>query len=367
MTEAPAPSSTRKYEILTGLVIIGFIFGGFALGEAGLRAIQYAKFGTQASVEGTSAFYKDEATGLRLIRPSQQMGKIKINALGFRGDDVPLPKPKDVIRLLFIGSSTTYDAAASETENWPTKTVQMLREAAPQCKFDFVNAGQPGYSTKAMLTLYEAKLRDLGGDVAIILAGDINSDLDWLAVQQGFSADHYQPSVLAQHSVLWGKLAKNLEIIERQRSAFSRAGKAKVDLPALAGRFEGRVDALVGALQRDNVDVLMNMIGSQLREDQSPDQQVRAGNSNLFYMPNFALQDIMATRLAYNDVIKELSAAGKFETLNGNLSVPADAFHYEDSAHFRPPGSAVMARNTAQQLLVSTALNDEMRDRGCQP
>src|SRR5918998_2099384 len=100
--------SDRKHEILTGLILLGLTFGMFLVGELGLRFVQLARFGVQDSVEESSAFYRDPATGLRLIRPNQKLGQVRINNLGLRGPDVAVNKPMGVVRLLFLGSSTTY-------------------------------------------------------------------------------------------------------------------------------------------------------------------------------------------------------------------------------------------------------------------
>ncbi|MEE4189213.1 MAG: SGNH/GDSL hydrolase family protein, partial [Roseobacter sp.] len=214
-----ATGNTRRQEILTGIIVLSLSFGGFLIGEIGLRTLQLARYGVQATVEKSEAFFTDESSGLRLIHPNQQLGKVRINNLGFRGPDIGVDKDSGKIRLLFLGSSTTYDAGSPEGENWPEQTVRILKQSLPGCELDFVNAGQPGYSTASMARLYDSKLRGLDSDMAIVFPGDVNQDLDWQAKQEGFDTNHYHPSWLAKHSVLWGKLELNFRVIELQRQA----------------------------------------------------------------------------------------------------------------------------------------------------
>lgn len=365
MTSTSASRPTRRYEILTGVVILGLAFGSLFVGELGLRVIQFVKFGVQKDVESSSAFYTDKKTGLRLIHPNQQLGAIRINNLGYRGPDIPAKKPDGVIRVVFMGSSTTYDAASPEGKNWPHRTITALSRALPHCRFDFVNAGQPGFGTATIIRLYDARLRKLDPDIAVIFPGDINQDLDWLTKKQGFDTRHYVPSMLARVSVLWHKVEKNFRIIELQRNAFSRTGKVRVKLPLLADRFSGRLGRLTSMLRKDHVATVVAKIGSQLRSGQSPEEQIQAANTALFFMPKVALPDLIATRLRFNDVIDTLAPRTGYDVLDSALSVPADPAHYTDTVHFTPAGSALMARTTAREMLASPVVRRQLAKRGC--
>lgn len=365
MTTETFSPSTRRAEVLTGLVILGLSFGSFFLAELGLRAMQTAQFGVQRDVETSSAFYVDDESGLRLIKPNRNLGRSRINNLGFRGPDVSAEKPDDVVRIVFLGSSTTYDASAPEGRNWPHRTATLFSEAVSGCRVDFINAGQPGFGTETMIKLYQVRLKELDADMAIVLPGDINQDLDWLAGQQGFDSTHYTPSLLASLSVLWAKLEKNFRIIELQRQAFSRTGKVKLDLQALAQRFRDRLAVLTGLMQDDGLLVAVAKIGSQLRPGQDEGFQVQAANTALFFMPHVALPDIVATRLRFNEVIAELSRERDFVELDSSLQVPADAAYYSDTVHFTPAGSELMAQGTVQQLLAAPEVERLLKSRGC--
>ena len=235
----------------------------------------------------------------------------------------------------------------------------------PKCRFDFVNAGQPGFGTETIARLYDARLRRLEPDIAVILPGDINQDLDWLVKKQGFDTRHYVPSMLAQISVLWAKVEKNFRIIELQRGAFSRTGKVRLELSAMADRFSARLAKLATMLRKDRVTLLVAKIGSQLRPGQTPRKQVQAAITTLFYMPKVALPDIIATRLRFNELIDSLAPPNGFEVLESALGVPAEPINYADSVHFTPKGSDLMARATAAEMLASPGVRRRLAKRGC--
>jgi lysophospholipase L1-like esterase len=299
--------------------------------------------------------------------PNSRLGRIHINNLGFRGPDVEAAKTPDTIRFLFLGSSTTYDAYSAEGENWPHRTLTLLQEYYSNCRLDFVNAGLPGYGTDSILKLYEAKLAELGADVIILLPGDINQDLDWLASRQGFDATHYERSLLAELSVLWAKIEMNLRIIELQRAAFNRTDKVILDLDLLKERFRTRLAMLIDRINKDEPLVLISEIGSQLRNQLSQAEQVRAANTSLFFMPNVALQDVLATRLVYNDIIREVASSKRATVIQSIHAPPPNRTYYKDTTHFTPQGSRAMAAALAEELVSIPDFRTLIDSKKCGP
>ena len=223
--------------------------------------------------------------------------------------------------------------------NWPHRTITALARALPKCRFDFVNAGQPGFGTETIARLYDARLRRLEPDIAVILPGDINQDLRLAGQEAGGSTPAtMSPRCWPQISVLWAKVEKNFRIIELQRGAFSRTGKVRLELSAMADRFSARLAKLATMLRKDRVTLLVAKIGSQLRPGQTPRKQVQAAITTLFYMPKVALPDIIATRLRFNELIDSLAPPNGFEVLESALGVPAEPINYADSVHFTPKG-----------------------------
>jgi lysophospholipase L1-like esterase len=357
--------TTRQKEIATGLAIIVMVGGGLLAGEAALRLIQLARFGVARTVESSSAFYIDKESGLRMPRPNQQLGRIRINNLGFRGPDLDLEKPGSTCRIAFLGSSTTYDANAGEGENWPDQTAQLIGASLAGCAVDFVNAGVPGYSTAQMLRYYAARVDRLNPDLVVILPGDLEHDLDELAARRGFTIHRPQSSWLSRHSVLYAKMEKNIRIVRLQRAAFSHKGKLEAKPGEVTPAFEARLRQLVGLLVQQQRLVALVTISGQLRRGQTREQQVRAANTSLFYMPYMSIPDLLDMRDGYNDVIRRVAQESSVLLIDVAERIPGDRDYYADTAHFTAMGSREMARIVADALLAYRPLQTMLQQGGC--
>ncbi len=146
-------SAHRSRNLLTMLALS---FAAAGLAEGAVRIRQWVRVGQVRTVDDTLTV--DPETGLRIPVPNLVRGPIQINSRGFRGPDVTVPKPPGVIRLAFLGGSTTYCAEVSSTElTWPHLVWQSLRGALPAVRFDYVNAGVPGYGLDAIRRSFSAR------------------------------------------------------------------------------------------------------------------------------------------------------------------------------------------------------------------
>lgn len=347
----------RQKELLTSFFIIGIFVFGFGLGEGALRVLQLAKFGVERSVEKSEVFYVDEKTGLRLPIPGSQHGRITINSLGFRGPEIIVPKPPATIRLAFLGSSTTYDPYPDDESNWPHLTAARLEEAFSGCRIDYINAGLPGFSSEHMLSHFEHHVAPLEPDIVVILPGDINSDADDVVERKKLhTGTHYEPSLLAEYSLLWSKIEKNVHVIKLQRAAHLTQGKVQFEPGELSRPFARRLTDLVEAALTTVPVVAVATISGQLRHEQSPREQLRAANTALFFMPYMSIPGLLDARNEYNHVIAEVAQSGGALVIDGQNRIPGDRAHYVDSIHFTPAGSQSMARRVSEVLLRSAAV-----------
>lgn len=176
----------RQKELLTSAFILLFTLGTLGAAEAALRLNQILSFGTTAAVEQSDKFQVDPETGLRRPVPGSVHGKIHYNSLGFRSPELVEPKPAGTLRVAFLGSSTTNDPYVLTLEDtWPAVAVQTLSERYPACRFDYLNAGAPGLSTRWLSVYYQQHIRQLQPDLVVILSNDQNVDLDRIAEGKG--------------------------------------------------------------------------------------------------------------------------------------------------------------------------------------
>jgi lysophospholipase L1-like esterase len=90
-----------------------------------------------------------------------------INPLGWRGEDVAIPKPPGTYRVVAIGASTTYGFTPPD-ETYPAWMERILHEQYGLSQVEVVNAGVSGYTTWNSMISLATKVLELDPDLVII-------------------------------------------------------------------------------------------------------------------------------------------------------------------------------------------------------
>jgi lysophospholipase L1-like esterase len=99
--------------------------------------------------------------------PGYTKGKNRHNSLGYRGDEIVLPKPEGEIRIVCIGGSTTYDSDIEDYRlAYPARLEAELRGRG-YGNVTVVNAGAAGWTSWESLIALELRILDLEPDVLI--------------------------------------------------------------------------------------------------------------------------------------------------------------------------------------------------------
>jgi len=360
--------TTRGKEIATGLVILGLVFGGLGVGEAALRLMNLAKFGVAGTVEKSAKYHIDPASGLRAPRPGTVHGKAAISSLGFRSPEIAVPEPAGTVRLAFLGASTVFDAnnGGAIEDSWPHRAVERLRARFPACTFDYVNAGVPGFGTPQVATYLEKNVARHAIDVVLVMASDFDSDATALAAARGMETNlEADRPWLARHSILFANLMKNADVLRLQRAAFSAVGHLEYDALALSAAFRERLAALVDLGHRVADGVVLMSPANKLDGGQTPEEQLAAANTALYYMPFMSVPGLVEGQAAYRQAIAEVATATGAAHVAAAESVPKDDAHYVDSAHFTVAGSEAMGEAVAAELAAEPAFLAALRANGC--
>jgi len=75
---------------------------------------------------------------------------IDTNNYGFRDEDVPVPKPQDVFRILCVGASTTEEGCTTDS-TYPNRLERKLRAHFPTRAIEVVNCGTSGLDSSGHL------------------------------------------------------------------------------------------------------------------------------------------------------------------------------------------------------------------------
>jgi lysophospholipase L1-like esterase len=352
---------TRSAHALRALVAVVAVSAAGALAaEGAVRIRQWLRVGRMGIQNDT--FTIDPETGLRTPIPNLVRGGIAINSLGFRGPELAVPKPPDTVRLGFLGGSTTFCAEVSSNEaTWPHLVWRSLTERFPAVRFDYVNAGVSGFDLAAIVRQFQARVQRLAPDVVVIYeaTNDLAHDSRRLAAEQQLDVDGFEPgSWLARQSLLWFLIEKNLVIRRLQASLPSQSGKLSFEPQRLSRGFAQRLRDIVRAAQAVAPVVAVATFSPRLRRNQSVAEQTEAAVTDVPYMPYMTLEGLLAGYEEYNRVIRSVAAETGAVLIDGEERIPADDLHYNDSVHFRDPGSQVMAARVTEALVATPAFRD---------
>lgn len=324
--------------------------------EGLLRLRQGLKYGTASTT--VYRFGVDPDSGLRVPVANHDTGRIRINSRGFRSPEIAVPKPSSLVRIAFLGGSTTFCAEVSGNEaTWPHLVWRGLQDSYSEVTWDYVNAGVPGYTlTECHITL-KRRIKPLSPDVIIIYeaTNDLSRDTRELARQMGLGpAQADQPSWLGNLSLTWFLLEKNWQIMMRQREATSTP-RLQFD-PRLSRGFHERLLRLVRDAQVTAPVVVLATFSHKIRRDQTPAQQLRAANTSLFYMPYMSVPGLLDAFQEYNRVIRMVAEDTGAVLVSDEEAIPGDDRHFNDSVHFTDAGAELMAGRVLKGLTASKAL-----------
>jgi lysophospholipase L1-like esterase len=349
----------RWIERLT-LAVFAFvsILAALLILEGAARLRQYVKYGTARNA--TYSLSMDKETGLPIPTPGQITRFIRIDSRGFRNLELAVPKPAGTIRLAFLGASTTFCAEVSSNEaTWPHLVWKSLREKWPDRKFDYINAGVPGYTVEDSLINLKARVTPLQPDVIVIYhaTNDLSKDTRELAIQQGlYDGRAEDSSFLARHSLLFFLLEKNWQIAARERRSTVSGRHLEFEPAKLSVKFHQRLLALVEASREVAPVVAVATFSHQMRWEQPPKEQLQASNTSLYYMPYMSVEGILRGFDEYNRIIREVSHQAGIVLIDCEDRIPGDSRYFRDSVHFTDQGSAMMAQRVTTPLVDSPEL-----------
>src|SRR5581483_8198980 len=121
----PAISLRRKFLYLSICICALLVFF-----EAALRVRAWIKYGSAGGLSD-SLMIRDPEFGLNIPRPGAEIkGRniwVKVNALGFRGNEFEREKPPGTIRIACLGASTTFCGEVSSNDaTWPAQLEKIL-------------------------------------------------------------------------------------------------------------------------------------------------------------------------------------------------------------------------------------------------
>jgi lysophospholipase L1-like esterase len=217
-------------------------------------------------------YYRHARLGHALVHDFDYFGWIHIDREGFRGPEVAVAPTPGTLRIMVVGSSTTFDPSVSgDAAAWPARLQFWLKALVPQRSVEVINAGVPGYRVIDDLIRLETDLYRFRPDIVILYEG--HNDL-FAALRRGREAPppftvtpgEVAPVTpwaywLGRHSLLYAKVVARWDALR-----YTAAGRQTLARPEAAERSEGAaIDSGAAQLQRDLAAFLSVALSLRIR------------------------------------------------------------------------------------------------------
>ena len=179
-------------------------------------------------------YYPHRRLTYALVRNSDYFGWVHIDGGGFRGPEVTEAKPAGVLRIMVVGSSTTFDIGASRDDRtWPARLQYWLQRSDPGRRVQVINAGVPGYMMTDQIVRLETELYRYRPDLLLLYEGHNDLALGLRGSPPSAEAgspdrpEEVSPQTpwthwLKLHSLLYGKVKDALGVWSFQKESTRR-------------------------------------------------------------------------------------------------------------------------------------------------
>ena len=382
---APTPRPRRSWrrKVLFSLIPTLVLF---LVCEVVCRLYERRTYGTVERA-GTT-IYQDE-DGARDLKPSSDVSgasmQIHINALGFRGHEVVIPKPAGTIRVVCIGGSTTFDTyAVSDEAAWPARLEKRLRATHP--RVEVVNAGVPGHTVDHYLREKKwQRIEALAPDIVVgyFATNEIADEARHRYEAKLFhcpKGDFDQAKEKDPDLQACPRCGANLELRDPPPPLLERAVKTitdwslflyKVrlgferfvsqpvehvgthDLPESAALgFEKKLDELVRRTKKTGARPALGSFALKWRADQPPEKkrELAAGSGCFSIYVGLSVDGIDRALGSYNAAIGRVARGEGCALIPVAEELSGDPKLFGDFVHFSADGSERMAAVVAQGL-----------------
>jgi len=337
--------------------------------EAALRVRATIRYGSASSGLRDAMTVYDAAADLNVPRPGYEIAgnriHVRINSLGFRGEEVERQKPMATIRIVCLGASTTFSTEVSSNDmTWPAILERKLRLRHPGVRFEVINAAVPGYVSSDNLKNLKHRVLPLEPDLVIYYEAnnEIVKDTRELALADGIVAGRPSRAVaaLSRMSLMFDLAYKNLAIVRRSAGSSStrRLDAVPVDLPA---RFISTLEQMHRELSARDIQMLLSTFIVKFRRDQDRAVQVKNADVAFFYMPWMSIEGMLDAVDRYNQAILDYGHRAGIPVVDDRDAIPADGEHFADCMHLLDKGSEAMADRFARFLRASGLVDQLVR------
>jgi len=276
---------------------------------------------------------------------------VKINNLGFKGDEFSQDKPEGVIRIFCVGASSTEGLEVGDGSDYPSILEGILTKENPDRKIEVINAGFAGASSGAILDLLRNELLNYQPDLIIFYQGfnNYHSALDGRG--QIIKKFQFIPHV---YSFLYSKSLLFAAFVEK-KSIFLNRVHDKVLIDEILSRYEGDIQDIAEFTDKKDIKLILakqaiHIDGYQMKHDPLQIQQIESrietgepiSREDLYYYMHYRTGEV------FEDMAKKTHA--QVVDINSSLSEYPSESIFVDIVHLKKEGNEVIAQVLSEKI-----------------
>lgn len=291
-------------------------------------------------------FLPDESRGY-VLRPGFRLQsgthRMSVNALGLRGPETTVAKPRGTIRVLLIGGSGAYGYLVSDGLEAARQLEPRL--ASPGVPVEVINGGVSGYNLFQSLADLRLRLLEFSPDILIAYVGW--NDMKYLASEDPAAHVHQQLPVApaweraAGRTALYGFITYRLFGKGLQLVPVDFAPRAT---PAGESQFQKNLQELLTLTRERKVQLLLCRQASVAMPAASAEVRTWIGS-------NAEQQEAMiALWQRVGELLANFSQRNRLPYLDGSDAIPPTTEMFGDGVHLTPVGEVRLAALFAEKL-----------------
>lgn len=269
------------------------------------------------------------------------------NSWGFRGKEFSVKKPKEIIRIIALGASTT-EGSQADNQTYPYYLEEILKSKG--YKVEVINAGHHAHNISDTTALFRQKVLPLKPDVVIFYEAAnsmnpgeyLNGWKGWYSWDAGYGSFF---KLMHQRSAIFVFITKLLGY-EKRQPPITNFYFLK-DSPKLALRnYKDKVTEMARLSKQNNTHFILATFVTVANSNLSFNSEEKPNLWEDLYLKwyPFNAEQIGIIYDNFNQGLKEIAQAEKIDLVDLASEFPKNPNYFIDHIHFTPSGNQVLAK-----------------------
>jgi len=324
-----------------------------------------------------------DSNGIPYNIPNTQYKKWKINALGFRGEEIDFEKKEGQIRIMCFGASETFGFCESEGKEWPAQLGERLKDQYPEA--EVINISVMGLRKKMRKAYIEKYVLPLNPDILVmnqhmflphlrdclkgieesVVSCPINENIKEYSnshILANRLLSNFRNNIL--YKILPGRLLSSYRMWKQRKTIRTREKehlhkqKPLDQVPEnIILKYEEDLSSFVDYLKEKNIVPVMVTFPTLTTSSNKETYKTILINTRLTFCIEISENAIVDSMQKLKHLIQRIADRQNVACLDIDNLIPKTLEYYVDDFHYTDKGAEVFAKHVYEALIHSNFFN----------